>query len=300
MRLERFDLNLLVVLDALLEERNVTRASERVHIGQSAASGALARLREYFGDELLVPVGRRLELTPLAQGLVAPVRDTLLRARATIALKPAFDPATAERRFNVCASDYVTTVVLATAVRRIAALAPGLALDIRSPPKNIVELFERGGIDLLVMPEQYAQQLNHPRERLFEDSHVCLVCAANHAVGSTLSLAEYMAQSHVAVRFGETLSLALEEWFLPRHDKPRRLECSVDNSATLPLLVMGSAWPRCTGAWRRTSLSTCRCALSSRCSTCRRWSRPWPGRAISTATPRTCGCARCCASALTN
>lgn len=131
-------------------------------------------------------------------------------------------------------------MVLATAVRRIAALAPGLALDIRSPPKNIVELFERGGIDLLVMPEQYAQQLNHSRERLFEDSHVCLVCADNHAVGSTLSLAEYMAQSHVAVRFGETLSLALEEWFLPRHDKPRRLECSVDNFATLPLLVMGT------------------------------------------------------------
>ena len=62
MRLDRFDLNLLVMLDALLEERNVTRASERLHVGQSAASGALARLREHFSDELLVSVGRRLEL----------------------------------------------------------------------------------------------------------------------------------------------------------------------------------------------------------------------------------------------
>ena len=60
MRLDRFDLTLLVALDILLEECNVTRASDRLHIGQSAASAALARLREYFGDELLVPVGRRL------------------------------------------------------------------------------------------------------------------------------------------------------------------------------------------------------------------------------------------------
>ncbi len=103
MRLDRFDLNLLVVLDALLEERNVTRASKRLHIGQSAASAALARLREYFGDELMVPVGRGLMPTPLAQSLAEPVRDTLLRARATIARKPAFDPASAERRFMVCA-----------------------------------------------------------------------------------------------------------------------------------------------------------------------------------------------------
>ena len=120
MRLDRFDLNLLVVLDALLEERNVTKASERLHIGQSAASGALGRLRDYFGDELLVPVGRKLTLTPLAQSLVEPVRDTLLRARATIARKPGFDPATAERRFSICASDYVTTVLLAAVVCRLA------------------------------------------------------------------------------------------------------------------------------------------------------------------------------------
>ncbi len=82
MRLDRFDLNLLVVLDALLEERNVTRTGERLCIGQSAVSAALKRLRDYFEDELLVATGRRLEPTPLALSLVAPVRDTLLRARA--------------------------------------------------------------------------------------------------------------------------------------------------------------------------------------------------------------------------
>lgn len=239
-RLDRFDLNLLVVLDALLEERNVTRAAERLHIGQSAASGALARLRDYFGDELLLPVGRKLELTPLAQGLVEPVRDTLLRARAAIARKPGFDPATEQRRFTVCASDYVTTVMLAAAVRQVAVLAPGLALDIRSPGPDWQDRFERGGIDLLVMPEQYTSTLQHPQARLFADTQVCMVWQQHSRVGQTLDMATYLELGHVAVRFGDERSVAFEEWFLPRYGRQRRVESSVDNFATLPQLVIGT------------------------------------------------------------
>jgi LysR family nod box-dependent transcriptional activator len=77
MDLHLFDLNLLVALDALLSERNVTRAGNRLNLSQSAMSGALARLRHYFHDELLVPVGRQMALTPVADGLVEPVRDIL-------------------------------------------------------------------------------------------------------------------------------------------------------------------------------------------------------------------------------
>ena len=240
MRLDRFDLNLLVVLDVLLEERNVTRASERLHVGQSAASGALARLREYFGDELLIPVGRRLELTSLAQSLVQPVRDIVLRTRATIALKPGFDPTSAQRRFAVCASDYVTTVVLARAVRKVAARAPGLALDLRSPPREVLEAFERGGIDLLVMPEQYASRLPHPQQALFDDTQVCMLWAEHNCTDTQLTMDQYMDLGHVAVRFGEERSVAFEEWFLPRTGRQRRIECSVDNFAALPQLVIGT------------------------------------------------------------
>jgi LysR family nod box-dependent transcriptional activator len=240
MRLERFDLNLLVVLDTLLEERNVTKASARLHIGQSATSGALARLREYFGDELLVPVGRKLMLTPLAESLVEPVRDTLLRARATIARKPQFDPATAQRRFSVCASDYVTTVVLAEALRRMAELAPQVAVDIRSQSKDVMEVFERGGIDLLVMPEQYTARMKHSHRRWFEDEQVCMVWTGNTQVGDALTFDQYMAMGHVAVRFGDERSITFEEWFLPRYGKQRSVEASVDNFSTLPLLVVGT------------------------------------------------------------
>src|ERR671913_383642 len=87
MDLHLFDLNLLVALDALLTERNVTRAGNRLNLSQSAMSGALARLRHYFHDELLVPVGRQMALTRVAEDLVEPVRDILVRVRGTLGSK---------------------------------------------------------------------------------------------------------------------------------------------------------------------------------------------------------------------
>jgi DNA-binding transcriptional LysR family regulator len=240
MRLERFDLNLLIVLDALLEERNVTRASERLFISQSGASAALTRLREYFGDELLVSVGRRLELTPLAKSLAGPVRDTLLRARATLALRPDFDPTTVERRFSVCASDYVLSVVLVNAVRRLAQQAPGIALDLRFPTPDAFDLFDRGNIDLMVLPSQYADRIAHPHQLLFEDTQVCIVWEHHRLAEIGLTMADYLAQGHVCVRFGKERTLSFEEWFLPIDGRRRRIECSVDSFSALPQLVVGT------------------------------------------------------------
>jgi DNA-binding transcriptional LysR family regulator len=168
------------------------------------------------------------------------VRDTLLRARATIARRPGFDPATAERRFAVCASDYVTTVLLGAAIGRIAGQAPGLVLELRSHQKDVFETFERGNIDLLVMPEQYVARLDHPHARLFDDTQVCLVWQGHQGIGASLTFDEYMAAGHVAVRFGDERSIAFEEWFLPRHGQQRRIECTVDNFASVPLLVVGT------------------------------------------------------------
>lgn len=241
MRLDRFDLNLLVVLDIILDECNVTRASVRLNVGQSAASAALARLRDYFGDELLVPVAGRLVRTPLADSLVEPVRDTLLRARATLARKPGFDPATTERRFLIYASDYALTVFFSDVTRRVALLAPGVQLDIRSSMREVFEVFGRGNIDLLFLPEPYVNSLSSPRATLFEDTHVCMVWSGNtQLAGESISLDQYMAMGHVAVHFGDQPQLAFEEWFLPRFGKQRRVELSVDNFGALPLVLIGT------------------------------------------------------------
>ena len=101
MRYQKLDLNLLTALRALLAEKSVTRAGEVVHVTQSAMSGVLSRLREYFGDPLIVQVGRKMELTPLAESLVEPVNDVLLRIDATIATRPEFNPLITRRHFSI-------------------------------------------------------------------------------------------------------------------------------------------------------------------------------------------------------
>src|SRR5215475_7779150 len=98
------DLNLLVALDALFAERSVSRAGERLHLSQSATSGALARLRYVFRDPLLVQVGRTMALTPLAETLVEPVREFLLQAESIMHSSPVFKAATSSRRFRVMMS----------------------------------------------------------------------------------------------------------------------------------------------------------------------------------------------------
>ena len=118
MRFNKLDLNLLVALDHLLNLRSVSGAAARMNMTQSAMSNALLRLREYFGDDLLVKIGRRMELTPRAEALKDAVRDVLVRVEWTIATTADFDPAQSDRQFNVLVSDYT----LATLIPKVLAL----------------------------------------------------------------------------------------------------------------------------------------------------------------------------------
>ena len=101
MNLKNADLNLLVALDVLLTERNVTKAAERLSLGQPATSAALRRLRHMFHDPLLVRRGRAMELTPLAQALITPVREILQEIDGLLSIRPEFNPACDERSFSV-------------------------------------------------------------------------------------------------------------------------------------------------------------------------------------------------------
>ena len=104
MQLNRFDLNLLIALDALLHEKNVTRAAERVFLSQPAMSASLQKLRDFFQDQLLVRIGRDMELTPRARSLLQPVREALLKIQTTLGTQPTFDPATVRRTYTVIAN----------------------------------------------------------------------------------------------------------------------------------------------------------------------------------------------------
>ena len=170
LRFKQLDLNLLVALDALLQERNISRAAEKVHLSQPAMSNALARLREYFGDELLTPMGRQMVLTPRAESLQQPVREILLRVDSDVVAPAVFDPATSIRSFSMLVSDFTTTVFMPPLLRALYARAPGVQIHLRPQARTPHELLEEGEADFLIIPMQYVSSL-HPCVPLFPGGH---------------------------------------------------------------------------------------------------------------------------------
>jgi DNA-binding transcriptional LysR family regulator len=240
MDLHLFDLNLLVALDALLTERNVTRAGLRLNLSQSAMSGALARLRHYFRDELLVPVGRQMVLTPVAEGLVAPVRDILLQIRGTLGSRPRFDPATAKRHLSLAASDYVAEILVADVLRRARREAPHITFELRPVGRRANEDLESGELDFLISPEGFVSS-DQPTDVLFEDTYTCVVWAGNTSVGTSLTIDEYLDLGHVVVNLaGAEPRSNYDEQFLRRSGYKRRVEVSVPAFSLAPQLVIGT------------------------------------------------------------
>src|SRR3984893_1218925 len=223
MHFHKLDLNLLVALDTLLEERSVSRAATRQHLSQSAMSSALSRLREYFGDELLVSVGRRMEPTALALSLAPQVRNILQQVRFTIETRPTFDPATAQHRFRIMTSDFLIEVLLADVVRQLATTAPGIQLEIMQSGETARAAFLRGDLDLIIAPDRNLVN-EHPSTLLFEETFSCVVWAGNDSVSDPLTIQQYLAMSHVIVQFGPGQLTLLEQWFADQADKGQRVE----------------------------------------------------------------------------
>jgi LysR family transcriptional regulator, nod-box dependent transcriptional activator len=238
MRFQNLDLNLLVALDVLLEERNVSRAAARLHMSQSAMSGALGRLREFFGDELLVQVGRQMVATPRAESLAQSVRDILLRIQSAVEAKPSFDPASARRTFRIVTSDYITEVLLADVVRRLQRVAPGISLELTAPGTAMGEALQRGELDFIITPDTHTQEL-HPKEALFEETYCCAVWTGNTRVGDALSLEQYLELGHIGVTLSKQAPSA-EQGFLERIGHERRIEVTVPSFCTVPHLLVGT------------------------------------------------------------
>jgi len=237
--LHRFDLNLLVTLDALLTEKNVTHAGRRMNLSQPAMSGALARLRTLFKDDLLVPVGRRMVLTPLAEDLMQPVRNVLLQIQATIADKPQFDPSTSNRHFSIAVSDYVTSVLMVDFLCKSKTTSPGITFELRRRGRRAIDDLECGKLDLLITPEVYGSDL-HPQEPLFEDTHSCIAWNKNRKVGTTISLDHYLQLGHVFVHGEEVGALNYDERVLRSLNHKRRVEVLVSDFDLVPELIVGT------------------------------------------------------------
>jgi DNA-binding transcriptional LysR family regulator len=243
MHFHNLDLNLLVALDTLLEERNVSRAAERLHLTQSATSSALGRLREFFNDDLLVPVGRRMEPTALALTLGPAVRNILQQIRVTIETRPSFDPSTAQRCFRIMTSDFLTEVLLAEVVRHLATVAPGIQVQIFPSGESSLALFLRGEIDLIIAPDRNMLR-EHPHTLLFEETFSCVVWSGNTLVGDSLTLEQYLSLSHIAVQFGQNQLTHLEAWMAEQRANgrafERRIEVIAPSFGVVPHLVLGT------------------------------------------------------------
>lgn len=239
MRFNRLDLNLLVALDALLTDQNITRASERLHITQSSMSGALARLREHFQDELLVQVGRRMTRTPLAESLAKPIRDILTQVQATVERRPTFDPEISDRQFTIIASDYITTVLMSRVLQRAAQIAPSVSFELLLPGSNPLASFESGEVDLLITPGAYTVN-EHPSLELFKEQYACVVWEHNPAASAPMTFEQYLAMGHVVVRFGKARVPTFDEWFFARFGFVRKVEVIAQSFNAVPELVIGT------------------------------------------------------------
>ena len=228
-----------MALDVLLEEQNITRAAERLHMTQSATSGVLGRLRAFFEDELLVQVGRKMQPTPYALELAVPVREVLLTIRSSITAKPVFDPGSSKRHFRLVTSDYLISVLFAQVIQKIHQQAPHITFEILTPGDNSAELLMRGEVDMMIVPERYIID-GHPAQLLFEEDHVCVVWRDNPVVGESLTLEQYMQMGHISVGFGRNRHLSIEDWFMSQYGFHRRLEVITNDFNTLPQLLVGT------------------------------------------------------------
>jgi DNA-binding transcriptional LysR family regulator len=194
--LRQVDLNLLSTLYALLEERHVTRAAKRCFLSQPAMSRSLERIRDTFGDELLIRTGRIYERTVRGEWLLRELENLLPRLEALVRGEP-FDPAQSRERLRVALTDNGSIAILPSLTQRIRTAAPDITLEIVAWHDRSFEDVEAGKIDLALSPLAAPSPLE--TERLFKEDFVCLLGADHKLRSRRFTLKQYLELSHVAV-----------------------------------------------------------------------------------------------------
>lgn len=202
--LRSVDLNLLVFFDALMSERHVTRAADKVAISQPAMSNALSRLRTVFKDELFVRTSQGMEPTPRAMELGVHVHAILQQTARLLTSDIQFDPTSTQREFSVRMSDLVGILILPRLMARLRQEGPGVSLDtVHLSPDQTIEALETDRLDVAV-----SMELHHTSairsEKLFNDRMVCVMSAEHPLASGKLSLKQFLAYSHLRVSMSPT------------------------------------------------------------------------------------------------
>lgn len=239
MNVRRFDLNLLLAFDALMTERHVSRAAGRIALSQPAMSNALARLRDLLDDPLLVRTTRGMEPTARALELREPIHAALRDIEHALAAPARFDPATAQRRFVIGASDYMEFLVLPELMREIQSEAPGIDIQVHSLQVTAPqEGLDTGELDLAFgyFPDLPKRLRRRP---LFTEHLVCAVRTGHPTVQKTLTLEQFVALPHlfVATRSG---SAGLVDKILAEQGLARRIAATVPHFLVAPFIIAQS------------------------------------------------------------
>ncbi|MBV4475062.1 LysR substrate-binding domain-containing protein [Pseudomonas botevensis] len=236
--LRRIDLNLLVILDALLNEQHVTRAAERLHLSQPAVSHALARLRDLLGDPLLVRAGSSLAPTARALELVAPLAEALAQVQSLLAPNT-FDPASARRTFRIAMSDYGAAIILPGLIGTLRREAPGIDLQIsHASREGMLEGVLNGDIDIAagVFPDLPHELRSTP---LFEEHYVCLVDRQSMPANGILDLPTYLSRPHVLLEMRGSGTPEIERTLTALRER-RRVAISLPHWSVAPQIISGT------------------------------------------------------------
>ena len=239
MNLASTDLNLLVAFDALMAERSVTRAGQRIGLGQPGMSAALARLRTTFSDELFVRIpGKPMRPTTRAIALHAPIAEILARASRVLDDRTTFDPASARGSIRIATGDPAGTLVAPRLLRLLSSKAPGIDIRLLALDKrDAFDQLDRGDIDLV-----FASFTNVPkrirRERLFTDTYVCVVRRehARRDKRQAVDLETYVKTPHILMTLAGDDRGSVDE-ALAKLGRRRRVAVTVPNTYLIPRLV---------------------------------------------------------------
>jgi DNA-binding transcriptional LysR family regulator len=236
--LRSVDLNLLVTLDALLSTRSATLAGKRLALSQPATSHALARLRELFGDRLLVRSGKALVPTPFAEQLAPRLRSVLELLGAVLHESSGFEPRTARRVFRIGTGDAEASVIAPSLTRYLAREAPYVDLFFKLVPTLDAEALGSGGLDLALGPPFLAAASAQLRSaELYRERFVCLIRKQHPLAQKRMTLDRFCACSHVLFAPRGSSARGMVDDALAELGRTRRVAVAVPHALTAPLLV---------------------------------------------------------------
>ncbi|WP_300425072.1 LysR family transcriptional regulator [uncultured Thalassolituus sp.] len=236
--IRNFDLNLLVIFDALMRERNVSRVAEKLSLSQPAVSNALNRLRTLLDDQLLVRTSQGMQPTALALELEEPLREAIQQIEHTLSGRNQFDPSSSQVRFRIATTDYAELALMPRLLSYMRAMAPGIQFDILDlPPETPTKALEDGELDLCI--GRFGELPPRIRRTPFLKEHLVVACDAEHPqITNDLSLDTFLSLQHIWVSGGQRRGVV--DMWLDENRLERNIVMVTPNYLGAPHLVIGS------------------------------------------------------------